>query len=525
MMSTKGITTDTSQQHARPWQQSDEGAPSLVRTDDPTVARTIGAVGAALVIFGGVALFFSQTATRRIIIGPGWAIFLLAVGLAGLLFHAAFDWDTQVRRLYMAFGYALQMLGIFLCVVRIDKQVGAWFGWGALCLVLGLLFLLAFLRNETDEGLRRLAQFVIGGLGALMALTGLIGGNLPTDFLVPYGLMLAVLGLLYLILFVTSRGTNDAWGYRAGVGLGILGGLVFLIALIQVFAHADAMQFFVPAGILLMLLGVMYAVAWAFLCSDRPLAVLTRRELGAFFYSPMAYIVLFICVLLYAWPYMQFIVQLTTERFPGEQGPAIREPIISFFILQWTPVIFTILVVPALTMRLISEERRAGTLEVLLTVPVSETTVALSKFLAAFVMYALTWAPVGLYLWFLYFDTKKSFDYRPLLSFFIAQAVIGAGCIGMGLFFSSLTRNQIASFLWTTVGMVFLTMIFFVPRMVPASQSETWRLVVDHISYISVWINTLNGKLQLTYLIFFGSMAVLWLFLTVKALEARKWLA
>jgi ABC-2 type transport system permease protein len=418
----------------------------------------------------------------------------------------------------MAFGYLGQVAGVFLCLLPYP-YAGAQFSFGMLCLILGLLFLLAFLRNETDEGLRRLGQFVIGGLGVVMALIGLVGGNLPANFLVPYGLMLAVLGLIYLIIFVGSRGTNDDLAYRTGVGTGLVGAIVFLVAFIQVLARSDSISYFVPTGLVLLLLGVLYVASALLLCSDRSLAVLTRRELGAFFYSPVAYIVLFLCVILYGWPYMQFVSRLVNGNV------AVPEPIIAPFILQWTPVIFTIFVVPALTMRLVSEERRSGTLEVLLTAPVGEPTVTLSKFLAAFIMYALTWLPVGIYLAFLWKDGGRPFDYRPLLSFFIAQAVIGAGFISMGLFWSSLTRNQIASFMATAVAMVILTMIFFVRGQLSDPRSGPWAALISHTSYIDVWINTLDGKLQPTYLVFFGSLTVLWLFLTAKALEARKWAA
>jgi hypothetical protein len=516
----KAVTPTPQHAGGAGWRDASEGAPSVLRRDDPSFARVIGAIGAAAIIFGSFALLLNRTG-KVTPIGNGWATFFLAFGLSGLLFHAAFDWDVQYRRVYMAFGYLALLVGVLLCLLKYPDKVGDQFGFGFALMGLALLFILAFLRNEDDPRLRHFAQLVLGGAGALMAVTGLLGGNIHVDFLVPYGLLLGLLGLAYLASFITVRGVSDDVAYRSAFGMAVVGAVVFLVALGRVLAAGRPIEYLVPAGILLLFLGLAYAVVGYSLFSDRPLVVLTRRELGAFFYSPMAYIVLFICVLAYGWAYFMYMLELLDAR----PGRPLFEPIVRGFVLQWTPVIFTIFVVPALTMRLLSEERRSGTLEVLLTVPVNEVAVTLSKFLAAFAMFLLTWVPFGLFLVYLRIDGGKPFDYRPLLSFFIGLCVTGAGFLAMGVFFSSLTRNQIASFLLTAVGMLSLTSLFVARYMVEqkVGMESGWVTFLTHISYLDIWINTLDGKLQPRYLLFFASMAVLWLFLTVKVLEARRW--
>src|SRR4051794_27976019 len=82
-----------------------ESAPSVMREDEPTVPRTVGMIGAALVIFGGMALGFNLTG-NAVRVGSGWAVFTLALGMAGLLYQSAFDRDPQFRRIFMAFGVA-----------------------------------------------------------------------------------------------------------------------------------------------------------------------------------------------------------------------------------------------------------------------------------------------------------------------------------------------------------------------------------------------------------------------------------
>jgi ABC-type transport system involved in multi-copper enzyme maturation permease subunit len=522
MSSTKAVTRDAQQGPPDPWQGTDTQAPSLVRRDDPSFARVIGMLGAACVIFGGMALILNRGG-KVTPLGNGWASFFLAVGLGGLLVHAAFDWDVQFRRIYMAFAYLALVVGVFVSFLPYPQKAGDQFGLGFGLMAIALLFLLAFLRNETDPFLRQLGQYVLGGAGAVMALTGLFGGNLHVEFLVPFGVLLGLLGLVYLTGFVLSRGIGDDLAYRAALAMTAAGVLIFLVALGRVVAAGRPIEFLVPSGILLLILGVAYVAVGYALFSDQALPVLTRRELGAFFYSPMAYIVLAVCVVAYGVSYFMYMLQLLA---PPEFGRApVFEPIVRGFILQWPPVIFTIIVVPALTMRVLSEERRSGTLEVLLTVPVNETAVTLSKFLAAFLMYLLTWVPFALYLIYMRVDTGKPFDYRPLLSFFIGVCATGAGFVSMGVFFSSLTRNQIAAFLITAVAMLALTSLFLVRFMVEGQLggASAWVTFLNHISYLDIWINTLDGKLQPRYLLFFASLTVLWLFLTAKVLEARRW--
>jgi ABC-type transport system involved in multi-copper enzyme maturation permease subunit len=534
-MASKAITDKpTDDRLASGWKSSPDTGPSVVKEDEPTVARTVGMFGAAFVIFGSVALASNLYLGRPVRVGPGWASMALALGFLGLLYHAAFDRDVQFRRIYAGFGYALLALGAFCCLLPYPKGVGSQFGLGYPLLALVLPFQLIFLRHETDRTWRQGDQIVIGGVGVLLAVLGLGGGSIRAEFLEPYGLLFALLGLVYLSAFVISRGTGDDLGYRTGIGLGLVGLLVFLVALGRSalpplfyawkWTDTPPAGYAVPTGLVLMVLGLAYAVTATLLCSERPLVVVMRRELGAFFYSPIAYIMLLAFTVATWWAFFSFVNTLLSLR------AQTIEPIVSNFILQWPPIFIIVCVVPAITMRLLSEERRSGTLEVLLTAPVEESAVVVGKFLAAFLMFLVVWLPFGLFMIALRIGGGEPFDYRPLLSFAVALAVTGASFVSMGLFFSSLTRNQIASFVLTFAGMLTLTVVFLVRRQFFPSEmrgetSNLWAVVLDHLSYVDLWIDTLDGKLVLKYLLFPFTITFLWLFLSVKVLEARKWAA
>src|SRR5262249_54270119 len=162
-----------------------------------------------------------------------WSLFFLTLGLCGLLFHGAFDRDLQIRRMYMAFGIATLALAVLLSLIPYPSAVGNQFRWGVPCAVVSLLFLLAFLRNEEDPFLRNLVQLLLGGAGLAMAVVGLLGGNVRGGFFLPYGLVLSLLGLVYVGAFVGSRGISDDRAYYAAVALAVAGVVVALVALVR----------------------------------------------------------------------------------------------------------------------------------------------------------------------------------------------------------------------------------------------------------------------------------------------------
>jgi ABC-type transport system involved in multi-copper enzyme maturation permease subunit len=268
----------------------------------------------------------------------------------------------------------------------------------------------------------------------------------------------------------------------------------------------------------ILFVGLLYTATGGVLASDAPLFVLTRRELGAFFLSPMAYLVM-VGFGFFSWISYVFFLQQLVDVDP-RSGPPI-EPIVQNYLIALFPVFTVVVVVPLLTMRLLSEEQRSGTLEVLLTAPVDESVIVLSKFLAALITYLVMWLPFGLYLLTIPLAGGNPFDYRPLLSFVFAMIASGAAFVSMGLFFSSLTKNQVASGVLTFGGMLLLTYFYFGAHQ--ASEGTAWRTVLMHISYIDLWANTLEGKITPRFLLFPVSMTIMFLFLTVKVLESRKW--
>ncbi len=518
-MATRAIKPRRDDSSLRHWPSLPERAPSILRQDQPTPGRVIALVSFLLVAMGGLGMLAPGLGLRYIV-GVGWGQFWFVIGVGGLLFHAFNEHDVQFRRLYgFLGGYGLLAAGIALRVWPTRAGLGGmFFAYGVPCLGLALPFLLSFARNETEAVLRQRTTALIGLAGAAMALAGFFFGSTNQAFLLGEGVILIVFGLVYLAGFIGLEGTTSPRAFYSGLGLGAVGFIILVLAFTRSFLLRGP-SYFVPDGLVLMAAGLVYLFVSLCVCSDWTFIVLLRRELGSFFFSPVAYLVILGFVLVGWYQFWNFTLMIK----PPENIPArsIPEPFIIYYIFGLVPVLFLIFAIPMLTMRLISEEQRTGTWEVLLTAPIGETSVVLSKFFAVWFFFLLGTASWGINLIALRAMEvgEQSFDSRPMLSFYLTLACTGAGFISMGLFFSSLTRNQIISAVLTFASMLLFTGFYVLPEVLP----RPWSEIVDYISYLRLWQESLRGMLSPRHLLVFISLAILFLFLTVKVLESRKW--
>jgi hypothetical protein len=398
-------------------------------------------------------------------------------------------------------------------------------------LAFGLVLMLAFIGHETVGAWRDAGIFFAGAVGAALALFGL--GTVATDWLhlgenvLPHGLVFGIVGLIFLWSFVALKGSETDLGHWTAVGMSAAGLLVVLLTVARILVPAlefPTPSLRVPSSFVLCALGGLYAIIGAALFSDNRLLAMTRRELAAFFYSPVAYVVI-AGIALVAWGAFYLFMSRLVGTTDLDARP-IPEPIVKWYLFAFFPVLALILAVPAVTMRLLSEEKRTGTLEVLLTAPVDEWSIVLSKFLAAWIFFMLTWLVWGIFPVILRVMGREEFDYRPLLSFYLGMAFMTAGFLSMGLFFSSLTRNQIIAYILGVAGMVGLTALAFLLWQFmdsPATAADNKVRLLRELSYLHHMDEMIEGKVHLDFLLVHISATVFWIFVTVKVLEARKW--
>ncbi len=235
-----------------------------------------------------------------------------------------------------------------------------------------------------------------------------------------------------------------------------------------------------------------------------------RRETRAFFSTPIPYFVLFLFVLLcgiFFWGNLKFSERVSL-RYVFDSVSSI-----GFFLF------------PLLTMGLVARERSEGTIEVLMTAPVSETSVTVSKYLGTMVFYGVMLLPTVVYYLVLRYIGKEigKPDAGPVLSAYFGMLLTGSFFISLGVFVSSLTGSQILSALLSWV----LIIIFLLSQGISEVLGLSGKWTGDLLEYVDPLRRHLepflSGVIHPKNVVFFLSFTVFFLFLSVRAVEARKW--
>lgn len=231
-------------------------------------------------------------------------------------------------------------------------------------------------------------------------------------------------------------------------------------------------------------------------------AVFCKKELRSFFDSPIAYIVITIFLLITGWFFF-------SDLFLVNQA-SLRN------LFGIVPFIFMFFV-PAVTMRLISEEKRSGTIEVLLTLPVKDYQIILGKFLAGLIL--IFAAVILTFVYTLTLSGLGNLDFGSVVAGYIGLVFLGGAYLSIGVFTSSLTQNQIVAFITSFVIIFALFMLDKALIFMPG-------FLVSFFEYLSVdyhFSNIARGVIDSRDVIYYLSIIFLFLFLAVRALESRKW--
>lgn len=251
----------------------------------------------------------------------------------------------------------------------------------------------------------------------------------------------------------------------------------------------------------------------------RHVPVLLRRELSAYFLGPMAFLIL-LAFQVIAW--LNFWELVDTLGRP-QVSFSLRSDPLSLYISGSTPFWIALMVaVPALTMRLVSEERRSGTIETLLTAPVTEAEVVVAKWLAGVVMFLVLLLPFLVYLPFLYYQGKFWFDPGPLTSLLIGLTTMGMMFVAIGLFFSALTRSQVIAAIWTFVTLFLLVVLTRLAYVDAAQRQVAWADALRYVTLLNQVQEFAIGRLDLRYVALHLSVTTFMLYLTVKVVAARR---
>jgi len=227
-----------------------------------------------------------------------------------------------------------------------------------------------------------------------------------------------------------------------------------------------------------------------------------KKELRSFFNSPVAYIVIVVFLVILGWFFTSslFLVNVATMRTVFEMTP--------FLLLFFAP---------AITMRLISEEKKSGTLELLLTKPVKEYEIVIGKFLAAWTLYFFALLPTLSY--YITVSFLGSLDSGPVIGGYLGLLFVGAVFLGISVFGSSITENQVVAFIVSFLIVFILFMLDKILLYVPNTIAST----LEYLSIDYHFSNIARGVIDTRDVIYYLSAVGFTLLLATAALQKRRW--
>jgi ABC-2 type transport system permease protein len=242
---------------------------------------------------------------------------------------------------------------------------------------------------------------------------------------------------------------------------------------------------------------------------------LLRRELSSFFFSLTGYVIIAAVSLVIGSTFVMLIHNLGTEP--------ISMPITELFFNSQLYWIIVILVAPVITMRLFALEKASGTFETLMTTPVGELQVVAAKFSAAAVFYLVMWLPTFASLFIVqHFTNQPRIDWGMAGGMYLGIFLSGCLFLAIGCLASAMTKSQVtAAMISLAVGVIFFIVAYMAQSLPATSQSQ-----LEILSYFNLFQQMedfTRGAVDTRAVIFYVSATFLFLFLTLRVVESRRW--
>ena len=242
---------------------------------------------------------------------------------------------------------------------------------------------------------------------------------------------------------------------------------------------------------------------------------IARKELRAYFASPIAWVVVGLFALMFGFFFYSLLLYFDRQSLQAAgQAVNVNEQFLRPVFLNATVILLFVL--PLVTMRTYSEEKRSGTIELLLTAPLTDLQIILGKFLGAMGLYAAMLAITLIHLVILFLSGSP--EWKPIVTAYLGFLLFGACFVSLGLFISSLSKNQIVAGTVTFAVFLFLWIISWIGSISPESAKLT-----NYLSIIDHFDDFTKGVIDTSHLIYYLSFITFGLFLTAKSVESERW--
>ncbi len=248
---------------------------------------------------------------------------------------------------------------------------------------------------------------------------------------------------------------------------------------------------------------------------------IAHKEIKAYFASPIAYIVIGLSALLFGYFFVTLLLnfdRMSLQAGSGFGGPDtvnVNQMLIGPMFSN--VAVMLLFMLPLVTMRTYSEEKRSGTIELLLTSPLTDLQIVLGKFLGAFVLYIAMLGVTVVHIGFLFLFGNP--EWRPVATGYLGVLLMGGCFLSLGLFVSSLTKNQIVAGMLTFA--VFL--MFWIVNWIAAFMGPTMQSVLNYMSITEHLNDFTIGVLDTKHIVYYLSFIGFSLFLTVRSVDTERW--
>jgi ABC-2 type transport system permease protein len=250
-----------------------------------------------------------------------------------------------------------------------------------------------------------------------------------------------------------------------------------------------------------------------------------KRELRSYFTSPIGYVVITAFLLMSGWFFFSIFASMAKEaqiadiriKKLGEAAASLDVPYTimkQFFDSTSSMLLF---IIPIITMGLIAEEKKRGTMELLLTSPITDLEIIMGKYFAALTFYLSMILPTGVFFGMLMYYGDP--EVPPVLAGYLGLVLLGAAQIALGLFVSAMSENQIVS---AFVSFGAISIFWFVDSAVNAMKS-IWQDFLQFFSFYMHFSDFAKGVVGIGDIVFFLSFVTLCVFLTHRAIESIRW--
>jgi ABC-2 type transport system permease protein len=250
----------------------------------------------------------------------------------------------------------------------------------------------------------------------------------------------------------------------------------------------------------------------------RNILAIAGKEIRAYFTSPIAYVVIGFYALLFGYFFsvmLTFFERQSMQMMQAGGSMNINQMLIGPVFTNAEVVLLFVL--PMVTMRTYSEEKRSGTVELLLTSPLTDWQIIIGKFLGAMTLFAVMLAITGIHIGVLFLYSQP--EWKPIATGYLGMFLMGGCFIALGMFISSLTKNQIVAGMITFAAFL----LFWVINWMGSFVGPTTQAVLAHLSIIDHFDDFAKGIIDTKHIIYYVSFIAFGLFLTAKSVDSERW--